>query len=76
MPVTGWDLLVLNDGTALLLLYAERSGDVTPEAVPIGPLPTAEARRLADWMCTRGWVDAEEVHRHVEGLDRAGAAMR
>ena len=71
MLVTGWDLLILNNGTASLWLYGEQPGNPTPRAVPVGPLPAAEARRVLDWMCKSGPIDTEEGRRHVERLDRA-----
>jgi len=69
--INGWDLLILKDGTALLLLHGERAGDPTPRIVPVGPLPAAEARRVADWLCRGGAMDTEEVRRHVKQLDGA-----
>ena len=75
MHITGWDLLILKDGTASLLLYGERPGDPTPQAMPVGPLPAAEARRLADWLCRGGTTDAEQVRRRV-GRAEAGCVAR
>ena len=76
MLVTGWDLLILKDGTASLWLYAEQPDNPIPRAVPVGPLPASDARRLADWLYKSGRIDTEEVRRHVERVDRAGAARR
>jgi hypothetical protein len=76
MLVTGWDLLILSNGTASLWLYGEQPGNPTPRAVPVGPLPAGDARRVVDWLCKRGRTDTEEVRRHVGRLERAGAATR
>lgn len=76
MLIDGWDLLILKDGAATLLLYGRRPGDPTPRAEPVGPLPAEAARRLAGWMCKSGPVDAEEVVRRAGRPAGAGMATR
>jgi hypothetical protein len=76
MLINGWDLLILKDGTASLWLYCEQPGNPMPRAVPVGPLPAAEARRVAHWLCKSGPVDSAEVRRQVGRPERAGGAPR
>ena len=76
MRINGWDVLIYTDGTASLVLYGGRPDDAAPPAVPVGPLPAAEARRVADWLRRSGTTDTEDVCDHVRQLGAAGSAAR
>ncbi len=76
MLIYGWDVLVYTDGTASLLLYGDRAGDPSPPAETLGPMPAAEAHRLADWLCRSGCMDTEEVRELVKQLDGACRTAR
>ena len=76
MHITGWDVLIYTDGTASLVLYGCRAGDAAPPCEPVGPMPAAEARRMADWLRKGGATDSQQVRERVKQLPAAWPAAR
>jgi len=70
MVISGWDLLILEDGTGSVVVHCDGP---PPRTLPVGPLPAQEARRLAEWLCRGGATHAEEVRAHVHAGTRQRA---